>query len=85
MSDKPLTPNYGKFTLCRPMLKNVPGGKPGWTLVSCPYCGCDCWKQVIEPDPLPANCAAACTECALKRNYHQREMDAARYAKESAL
>jgi len=64
------------FTICRPLLENVPEGAPGWTLTTCPYCGRDCWKHPSEPDPLPPGYQAACTPCALKRMTRQRAMDA---------
>lgn len=65
-----------KFTIARPLKRNIPDGIPGATLSTCQYCGAECWRLAIEPDPLPPGYAAACTECALRRGTHQREMDA---------
>ncbi|HEV3440084.1 MAG TPA: hypothetical protein VG122_22140 [Gemmata sp.] len=76
-------PNYGSQTVCRPLRANVPTPRPGWVLTSCPYCGAECWKMDIEPDPLPPDCTFACTDCALKRGQQQREMDAARARREA--
>jgi hypothetical protein len=75
-------PHYGCLTIMRPLLSNVLEGRPGWALVDCPYCGRPCWKIHLEPAIMPADTTAACTECALRRGRHQREMDAARYARE---
>lgn len=64
-----------QLTVCRPLRSNVPDAPPGATLATCAYCGAECWKLAIEPDPLPLSIRAACTVCALKRMFHQREMD----------
>jgi len=60
----------------------VPDGRPGWKLTECSYCGKRCWKTDVEPDPLPDGLEAACTNCALKRGYSQREMDVERGSRE---
>lgn len=53
--------------ICRPLVSHV-SGRSGWVKVLCEDCGCECWKRPSEePDPLPANVVARCTNCALKR------------------
>jgi hypothetical protein len=78
-----VTPHYGKYTVCRPLLVNIPERPAGAVLETCPYCGAACWKLAIEPEPLPPDFTAACTHCALKRASLQREMDLARSRREA--
>lgn len=52
--------------VCRPLKANIPEAPAGAQLTACPVCGCDCWRMPLEPVPLPADCTAACTSCALK-------------------
>lgn len=63
------------MTLCRPLLSNIPVGREGWTLKTCIYCNRECWKMDIEPPVLPPGWIAACTECAFRRSWDQRNMD----------
>jgi hypothetical protein len=73
MPEKPpkgieVTPWTGQpGTFCRPLKANVPDAPEGAVLMSCPFCGAECWKMRQEPDPLPPQMAAGCTACALKR------------------
>ena len=55
------------FAIARPLVRNVPEGKPGWEVVACDRCDERCWKRVgIEPDPPPAGTFFCCTACALR-------------------
>ncbi len=62
------------MTVCRPLACNINRPK-GATLALCRYCGAECWRLAAEPEPLPTGYRPACTECALRRNSRQRDMD----------
>jgi len=53
--------------ICMPLLRNVPVGRPGWTLTTCPTCGAKCWTDPYTDsirDML--GIPALCTMCGLK-------------------
>lgn len=55
-----------QFAIARPLVRNVPEGKPGWVSVAC-ECGERCWQRTdVEPDPAPADTFYCCTACALR-------------------
>lgn len=54
---------------CMPLKRNVPQGKEGWRLTTCPKCGQKCWetplmREAIKSDP---TLKALCTLCAIKK------------------
>ncbi len=53
------------YLVIRPLVSNVPYGKPDWEQVQCALCGRLCWKRPVEPQVLPENCKAACSECSI--------------------
>ncbi len=56
-----------QFAIARPMVRNIPDGKPGWVAVACGRCDEQCWQRPeIEPNPPPANTFYCCTACALR-------------------
>ncbi len=50
-----------------PMRKNIPDGKEGWELTTCPECGRECWKTPFLPIALGQGAVALCTECAARK------------------
>lgn len=50
-----------------PMKKNIPVGKEGWELTTCPECNRECWKTPLLEAALSQGAKALCTECALKK------------------
>jgi hypothetical protein len=81
----PTVTTFGQYTICRPLLDNVPEQPEGAELTDCPYCGCKCWKMAKESGPMPIHgtFTAACTRCAFNRGIRQREMDAIRADREA--
>lgn len=51
---------------CLPMKKNIPEGKSGWKLTTCPQCGRECWKTPLFEAVKKQGAIGMCTECALK-------------------
>lgn len=49
-----------------PMKKNIPEGKPGWKLTTCPKCGRECWETPLFEEVKKQGTIGMCTECALK-------------------
>lgn len=54
---------------CMPLKGNIPQGKKGWKLTTCPECGEACWEtpllqSIKQSDP---TLKALCTFCAIKK------------------
>lgn len=54
---------------CMPLKGNIPQGKKGWKLTTCPECGEACWEtpllqSIKQSDP---TLKALCTFCALRK------------------
>ena len=56
---------------CHPMKSNVPVGRPGWRLTTCPSCGRECWETPLARETMAKDptVRAACTVCALAGKY----------------
>ena len=53
--------------VCMPLLRNIPGGRKEWELVTCPQCGAKCWKDPATDFVVEYQGARAmCTFCALR-------------------
>jgi len=51
-----------------PMKMNVPVGRDGWELVTCPECGRECWKTpLLKAVMVQGGVTALCTACVLRR------------------
>ena len=61
---------------CMPMKKNIPEGKQGWNLTTCPRCGRECWETPLFKMVKAQGTIGMCTECALKTG---REESRGRY------
>lgn len=53
--------------VCMPLKKNVPEGRPEWTLVHCPECGAECWRDPMCGQVEATGAKALCTMCALRK------------------
>ncbi len=54
--------------VCMPLLSNVPAGKSGWQLTTCPECRKPCWKVPGMADlEAKQGVKALCTLCALTK------------------
>lgn len=56
-----------------PLKGNIPQGKKGWKLTTCPECGETCWetpllRSIKQSDP---TLKALCTFCAIKKGANQ--------------
>ena len=51
---------------CMPLYSNVPKGKPGWRLTTCPECGAKCWRIPLADIVEEQGAKGLCTMCALK-------------------
>ena len=50
-----------------PLQSNIPNGKDGWVLTSCPQCGAKCWELPFALTIAKLQGAKIlCTACALK-------------------
>lgn len=57
---------------CMPLKRNVPEGKKGWKLTTCPECGALCWKTPL----LRTLCRqepSRCVPCVRLRKDHGNE------------
>lgn len=52
---------------CMPLRRNVPEGREGWKLTTCPNCGRECWEMPLLDVVKAQGASALCTECALKQ------------------
>lgn len=52
---------------CMPLRRNVPEGRTGWKLTTCPKCGRECWEIPLLAVAKAQGASALCTECALKQ------------------
>ena len=52
---------------CMPLCSNVPKGKPGWRLTTCPECGAKCWRIPLADTVEEQGAKGLCTMCALKK------------------
>ena len=50
-----------------PMKKNIPVGRNGWELDTCPECVRECWKTPLLPVAIQQGAIALCTECAIRK------------------
>lgn len=50
-----------------PLKRNVPEGKKGWKLTTCPECGALCWKTPLFESIMQTGAIPMCTMCALKK------------------
>ena len=50
-----------------PMRKNIPEGRVGWKLTTCPECGRECWETPPLPAAIRQGAIALCTECAMRK------------------
>lgn len=51
---------------CMPMKKNIPKGKEGWILTTCPKCGRECWETPLLRQVKEQVAATYCTDCAIR-------------------
>ena len=54
---------------CMPLKRNIPQGRKGWKLITCPECGAECWEtpllqSIKRSDPA---LKTLCTFCAIKK------------------
>ena len=52
---------------CMPLRRNVPEGREGWKLTTCPNCGRECWEMPLLDVVKAQGASALCTECALRQ------------------
>ena len=52
---------------CMPLCSNVPKGKPGWRLTTCPECGAKCWRSPLVDIVEEQGAKGLCTMCALMK------------------
>lgn len=52
---------------CMPLRRNVPEGRTGWKLTTCPNCGRECWEIPMLAVAKAQGASALCTECALRQ------------------
>lgn len=52
---------------CMPLCRNVPEGRTGWKLTTCPNCGRECWEIPLLAVAKAQGASALCTECVLKQ------------------
>ena len=59
--------NDSPVYLCMPLKSNVPEGREGWTLTTCPECGAACWRHPSVGKLEKQGYIALCTKCALEK------------------
>lgn len=54
---------------CMPLKQNIPQGKKGWRLTTCPECGQECWETLLlrEVRGTDPTLKALCTFCAIRK------------------
>ena len=53
--------------ICMPLKANIPVGREGWILATCPECGAACWRRPLDRKLEQSGCIALCTMCALRK------------------
>lgn len=61
-----------------PMRKNVPVGRDGWELTTCPECGCECWQTPLLEIVKAQGAMDLCTECAVRKGVEVNGKDTVR-------
>ena len=64
---RPRLPSDRGGYVCLPLKSNVPEGHEGWTLVRCPECGAECWRDPLVAEVEKTGATALCTMCALRK------------------
>lgn len=66
-SIRPRKPSDRGGYICLPLKANVPEGRAEWTLVKCPECGAECWRDPAVSEVEKTGAVALCTMCALRK------------------
>lgn len=58
---------------CLPLVKNIPEPKSNdWRKVICSECGAECWESDLARQTIAYGMRAACTMCAIKKQYKNK-------------
>ena len=63
----PRKPTDSGGYICMPLKANVPEGRKGWTLTTCPECGAACWRRPPQDELEKAGAISLCSVCALRK------------------